>query len=356
MRRASATSTRDCAGFGIVELMVGIAIALLAVLAVYRVQIASEKTRRDLQSDAEAQQTAQFVLARMAFDLANAGAGIVTAARALSACPVTADFSAMTRPIAVVVTDGGSASSPDSVVVRYAVASAGVYPARFDTAAASGAPFVLRAPMGFVQGNRVIASDRRGACARTSVTATRGPSGGLLQVDHDIVAADFPADAVALDLGAAARVVATRYDVAADTLRTTDLEGGDAPKPLASNVVNLKIQYGIDTDGDGVLDTWVSASATGSAGDWSSGALLRAPVETLARIKALRVGIIVRGEHFDRAATRSFDWVMFDCDAADKVTCPGRLSGTIGASARGGWHYRVYEVVVPLRNLLWNRL
>jgi type IV pilus assembly protein PilW len=166
----------------------------------------------------------------------------------------------------------------------------------------------------------------------------------------------MPGDAIILNEGMASRVVAARYDVSAGTLRTTDLQGGDAPNPLISNVVNLKLQYGIDTDGDGALDTWVAADASGGAGDWSPAAVLRAPVETLARVKALRVGLIVRGEQFDRAATRAFDWVLFDCEANDKRACPGRLAGSIAASSRGGWHYRVYETVVPLRNLLWNHL
>ena len=347
---------RRSAGVGLVEVMVGVVIALVTMLAVHRVLIASESTRRNAQSNADAQQVAQFALARLAFDVANAGAGIVTAARALAACPVTADFAAMTRPVAVVITDSGSADVPDSVVVRYAVGNATVAPARFFAAAPSGASFKLRAALGFAVGDQIIATDRRGACVRTTVTSARGPVGGALDVDHDIVAADMPADAMALDLGSAPRVVATRYDVAGGTLRTTDLQGGDAPNPLVSNVVNLKIQYGLDNDGDGALDTWVAAAAGGGAGDWSSGAILRAPVETLARIKALRVGVIVRGEQFDRAVTRGFDWVMFDCDALDKRTCPGRLAGTIAAGVRGGWHYRVYEAVIPLRNLLWNRL
>jgi type IV pilus assembly protein PilW len=344
------------AGFGLVELMVGVAIALITVLAVHRVVIASESTRRNAQSDADTQQAAQFALARMSFDVANAGAGIVAAARALAACPVTADFAAMMRPVAVVIAGSGAPDVPDSVVVRYAVGNSTVLPTRFAAAAPSGASFALRTAMSFTAGDQIIASDRRGACVRTTVTATRGPSAGVLAVDHDVVAADLPADAIALDIGSAARTVATRYDVASGTLRTTDLQGGDAPNPLVSNVVNLKIQYGLDTDGDGALDTWVEATDASGAGDWSSNAVLRATAEALARIRALRVGIIVRGEQFDRTATRSFDWVMFDCDAADRRTCPGRLSGSIAASARGGWHYRVYETVIPLRNLLWSRL
>ncbi|MEP6679766.1 MAG: hypothetical protein ABJB78_10740, partial [Betaproteobacteria bacterium] len=257
-------------GFGLVEVMVGVTVAIFIVLAIHRVVIASEATRRNAQSDADAQQVAQFALSRLAFDLANAGAGIVTAARMLDGCPVTADFSAMTRPIAVVISDGGSADAPDSVVVRYAVGMSGVLPARFAAAAPSGAPFALRVVAGFTTGAQIIVSDRRGNCARATVTATRGPATGTLDVDHDIVAVDMPGDAAALDLGSAARTVATRYDVAAGTLRTTDLQGGDAPNPLISSVVNFKLQYGLDTSGDGAIDTWAAATYASGAGDWSS--------------------------------------------------------------------------------------
>lgn len=353
-RQRRAGTGRSSAGFGLIELMVGVVIALLTMLAVHRVVIASETTRRSAQSDAEAQQIAQFALARLSFDVANAGAGIVTAARALAACPATGDFTAMTRPIAAIITSGGAPDVPDSVVVRYAVGNATVLPARFAAAAPSGASFALRTTMGFAAGDQIIISDRRGACARTTVTATRGPAGGTLTVNHDIVAAEMPSDAIALDIGSASRTVATRYDVSAGTLRATDLQGGDAPNPLVSNVVNFKVQYGLDTNGDGALDTWAEATTAGGAGDWSPNAVLRATAESLARVKALRVGIIVRGEQFDRAATRSFDWVLFDCEGVDKSTCPGRLAGSIAASARGGWHYRVYETVIPSRNLIWN--
>jgi hypothetical protein len=83
--------------------------------------------------------------------------------------------------------------------------------------------------------------------------------------------------------------------------------------------------------------------------------MLRAGAATLARIKALRVGIVVRGDYAERNAAQSFDWVLFDCDAADKGLCPGRLAGTIPARTAGGHHHRTYETVIPLRNLLWNR-
>ena len=342
-------------GAGLVEWMVGVVVAIVTVLLVYRVFIVTESLRRNAESDGDAQQTALFVLSRLSFDVANAGAGIVPAAQDLATCPVTADLSALLRPISVLVTDSGAPDIPDSVVVRYAVGTGRATPVPFAAAAPSGAPFSVRSPLGFLAGDLVIAFDRRGACVRTTLTSVGVPAAGVVALAHDIVANDLPASAMLVDLGPAPKVVTTRYDVAGGVLRTTDVLGGDAPNPLASNIVNLKLQYGVDTDGDGALDTWVPAQESSLAGNWTSAAVLQASATTLARIKALRIGLVVRGEQFDRAATRGFDWVLFDCAATDKNACPGRLAGSIAPSVRGGYHYRVYETVVPLRNQLWSR-
>ena len=142
----------------------------------------------------------------------------------------------------------------------------------------------------------------------------------------------------------------TRYDVAAGNLRSTDVGNGDAPMPIAANVVNAKFQYGIDTDGDGALDTWTSATDA-----WSAANVLAARRATLARIGAVRIGVVVRTEERERTRSQGERWVLFDCELADKATCPGRLEGTIAPTSAGGYRYRTFERVVALRNALWNR-
>jgi hypothetical protein len=67
------------------------------------------------------------------------------------------------------------------------------------------------------------------------------------------------------------------------------------------------------------------------------------------------VGLIVRSDFLDRSVKTAFGWTLFDCEAIDKSSCPGRLSGSIAATAAGGYRYRLHETVVPLRNTLWNR-
>jgi type IV pilus assembly protein PilW len=340
-------------GASLVEVMVGVTIALLTLLVIHRVFVASETLRRDMQAAGDAQQAGLFVLSRLALEVANAGAGFASSANVLGTCP-SAPIAATLRPIAALITDGGSDEAPDSLVVRYGVAPAAAVAVAFAAPAPAGSVFSVAAVDGFAPGDRVVAVSGHGDCVATEITAVRAGTSGALEIEPGAVALDLPDSASLVNFGAASRATTLRFDVAGGVLRTTDIAGGDAPNPLASNVVNLKFQYGIDVDGDGSLDTWVPARDAGVFGTWTPSAMLVAPVETLRRVKAIRVGVVVRSDFQDRALRSDFRWVLFDCSATDKASCPGRLAGTIPATPNGGWRHRAYETVVPLRNQIWS--
>lgn len=345
---------RRQAGAGLVDVMVGVTVALFAVLVIYVVVAGSDKFRQDAQSAGDAQQTGLFILSRLAFDIANAGSGFAAAAKAMSSCPASASIVDTLRPVAILITDGGRDDIADNIVIRYGVSTAIGAAVPFAADAAPGGNFLIQSPHGFAIGDRVIAVGRNGDCAAADVTGLSVPAAGIVEIAHAPLAATFPASSWLLNLGATKDVQIIRYDVVNGVLRTTDLLGGDAPNPLASNVVNLKLQYGIDRDGDGMLDTWVPAKP-GPSGDWSAATLLAAPADMLRRIKAIRLGLIVRSDFLDNSIKSAFAWTLFDCDASDKSTCPGRLSGVIAASTGGGYRYRIHETIVPLRNQIWNR-
>lgn len=350
-RNASLDRPRRERGITLVDVVVALVIALFTIVVVAQSFVVIQTIRRSVSAAADAHGTAVFALQTLAIAAENAGAGIAQAASAFDSCPASADIALTLRPVSLVITDGGRADRPDTLAVRQSF-STRVLPARFVAAAVAGNSFQVEAVDGFASGDRVIASSRTGQCAIADVTAVTPAGTGVVDIAHSAVAVDFPATSLVLNLGTASRGSTTRYDVVAGTLRSTDLANGDAPNPLLSNVANLKFQYGIDSDGDGVLDTWVAADA---AGGWSAANVLAAPRTTLERIKALRIGIIARTEYPDRTQTRGFHWVLFDCERDDKTACPGRLEGTIAAAAAGGYRYRVLETVVPLRNLLWTR-
>jgi type IV pilus assembly protein PilW len=354
--RSATAHARRCpsrqSGIALVDTMVGLALALVATIVICQAFVVAEAARRNATGSADAQQDGNFALFALASAAANAGNGIAAAGHWLESCPATGDVATTQRPIVALITDGGAPDRPDALVVRQSFATVLAAPAAFAAAAASGASFYVQSPDGFAAGDRVVAIGRNGTCAAATITSVGMPADGVVEIMHTPMPFDLPANALLMNLGPAGRASTLRYDVVSATLRSTDMTNGDSPNPLASNIVNLKLQYGVDRDGDGVMDDWVSADA---AGAWSPAVLLAAPRSTLDRIMALRIGVIARSDVFDQHLVRGYTWVLFDCGAADKAACPGRLEGTIPGSARGGYRYRSYEAVVPLRNSIWNR-
>jgi type IV pilus assembly protein PilW len=186
----------------------------------------------------------------------------------------------------------------------------------------------------------------------TPTPAVAGPDGdrnaGWVTIAHTNAPFAFNGDSFLLNMGAASNVQRVRYDVDPNgVLRSTslwDANGAAAvtpvPNPLASNIVNMKLLYGIDNNGDGILDTWVAPTDL-----WSEVSVLAADAPTLRKIKAVRLGIIVRGEQWDRDApdvtARLFD---------DAIP----FSQAFPRSGGGNYRYRWYETIIPMRNPVWN--
>jgi type IV pilus assembly protein PilW len=342
---------RSSLGTSLVDVLVGLVVAMVAVVVVYRAFAALDALRRSGVDASDAQIAATFALDTVATQVANAGAGWSAASAWLDTCPASADFATSLRPLAVLVTDGGSPTRSDSIAIREALGPGVAIGAAFAAPASAGGDFIVEATDGFAIGNRIVAVSRTGNCAGAQVTARTSISPGVLRIGHTAVTDAFPITSVLLDLGPAGVASALRFDVSSGTIRSTDIANGDAPVPLAANVVNLKFQYGVDSDGDGALDTWVAA---GTSGPWSPSAMLTAPRSALQRIKAVRIGLVVRSDERDRALQESYRWVLFDCDDDDKTRCPGRLEGVIPATSAGNYRFRTMETIIPLRNIIWN--
>jgi type IV pilus assembly protein PilW len=338
-------------GLTLVDVLTGITIGLIAIVIAHQAFAAIGELCRSASARADAEQTGSIATSILATATGSAGAGISAAARWLDACPPSSDLAATQRPIAAMVIDGGAINGPDGLVVRQVYQSRLAAPAAFTAAAPAGANFRVQSPDGFADGDRIVAISRTGICATAEVTSVSAAAAGTVEIAHTPVDVDLPITSLLLNLGPSSRASTMRFDVVSGVLRSTDVVNGDAPVPLVSNVVNLKLQYGVDRDGDGVLDDWIGATV---AEGLDAASLLLAPRAVLARIVALRIGVIARSEAFDPRATGPFHWVLFDCELPDRSACPGRLEGAIAGSAAGGFRYASHEVVVPLRNTLWN--
>ena len=335
-------------GTSLTELMVGLLVGLVAAIAILQTFAVAEGRKRSTTGVAEAQQTGLLAMFTVGTEIASAGNGLAAAARELGTCPDTGDIRSSQRPIPILITAGATPDTPDSIVVNHGVANAHAAPASFAADAPAGSSYRVQSPLGLTANDMIVAISLTGHCAATTATSVSAPDGnGVVEIQHAGAPDAYPASSMLLNRGQRDRVARVRYDIVDATLRSLDLVNtGATPNPLASNIVNMKAQYGIDSDNDEFLDTWVSAATAA----WVPAGVLAAPVATLFRIKAVRIGFIVRSDIYDRNVTGDFNWVMFDCPRIDKTQCTGRLAGTLPS----GWRYRIDETMIPLRNQIWN--
>ncbi len=384
-------------GFGLIEIMVGLVIGLIAVLVIYQVFTVSEGFKRNTTAAGEAQTTGLFSMFLLGMELGNGGASMATAAKDLGACADTGNIATTLRPIPVLITDGAGNANPDSFAVTYSISATRTVTATFNAPAAAGESYQIQSPDGFHVGDLIVGIATPGApnslCASSKVTAVSAPGTIIVDINglpttvsnvtitHTGAAIAFTGDgrpglSTLFNMGPADRAQKIHYRICEPgncgkqppvcdkgtpcVLYSTPLLDSNgvpavlSPNPLASNIVNMKVQYGIDNNLDpkGLLDTWVQASAAG----WDPASLLPAAITKISQIKAVRIGVIVQSEQFDQTLG-DYNWVLFDCPDANKANCPGRLTGTIAKSTSppGNWRFRIYETVIPLRNAIWNK-
>jgi type IV pilus assembly protein PilW len=135
-----------------------------------------------------------------------------------------------------------------------------------------------------------------------------------------------------------------RLQVTNDLLyQDTNGDGTNDPVEVADNIVNLQAEYGIDANNNGRIES----------GEWTT----TDPATTIAwaNVLAVRIGLLVRSGQFERTTVTttvpSWSGGQFVITNLD-----GSASSSTPADPADNWRhyrYRVYEAVVPLRNILW---
>ena len=333
-------------GFSLIETMVGVVIGMIAVLVIYQVFAAAEGIKRNTTSVGDAQQNGLLSSFILGIELANASNGISYSAKELGTCTPTTNPATSFRPIPVLIADGGAPGTPDSFVVNYSMSQRLVATAPFTATAAPGASYSVQSPLGFAVGDIVLAISMSGDCAPSRVTGVAGPDvSGVVTIAHTGAAVGFGNDALLMNLGPKNSGQRVSYDVSGGTLRSTALwtdtgaaQGTPVPNPVASNIVNMKLLYGVD-NGAGGTD-WVPAT-----GQWSAANVLAAGISQVGKIRAVRIGFVVQGEQFDKA--------KYDADVLTPPTW-SLFDGLYTGPLTKGFRYRTYEMTIPLRNPLWN--
>jgi type IV pilus assembly protein PilW len=160
-------------------------------------------------------------------------------------------------------------------------------------------------------------------------------------------AAGYPEGSWLVNLGP---LINRTYSVSASNamqLTTLDTASGSVTtRELFPGIVNLQAYYGLDTDADGSIDTFTAVTPTSNAG-WR-------------QLVAVRMAVVARSGQFEKEDVTHAE-PQWDVGAAvpvdSSVNCGGSKCVTLKVSHLAAWkryRYKVYDVVVPVRNMLWH--
>lgn len=380
-------------GFSLVELMVGLAIGLLAVLAATQVLVVSEGQKRTATTGTDALVNGSLALFTIERDGRNAGYGLTTTSGSLG-CEIRAKYGS--NPIQsftltpVTITDGAS-GAPDSLRFLASSKNGITLPTRITvdhpTAAAN---FFVDSDVGIAQGDLMIAVPQTcTACTSSTDTACKyatviqvtkdggGPTGGgqgQNQVQHNpsvnwnppggqniMPDSGYGANDYLVNLGS---LLDHTYSITNNYLRLTSFSSTTATSTdldLYPQIVQMQAVYGKD-DGsgggsanDGTIDEWDAETPTSNA-DWNE-------------IKAIRVAVVARSQNYEKEIVTQ-DGANAGTTCNSTTPHPAAICWKPDPNGNGvkinvninnanpdwqHYRYRVFETTIPLRNVIWRQ-
>jgi len=361
-------------GFTLVELMVGVVIGMLSILVITQVMTLAEGKKRTVSMGSDAQVNGALALFTIQRDIEQAGYGAVVSPDALG-CVVNYKFgsaSASSFTLApVVIGDGGAANASDTLTILQANTTGFSTPMLLTGASAqSDDHFTVASTLGAATDGLMIAvpvtQDATHACTLFSVegastnvlsntnlphASTSGYGQWNAGLGTIMPTGGYPNKSYVLNMGA---MISRLYAVSsAGNLTTSDLGLTTGTRPATPpdaypQIVMMQALYGKDTDGDGVVDTYNKTAPANNAA-WQ-------------KVLSIRVALVSRSNQYEKdvVTTAAPGW-----DVGTNTTVAGTTSTCNGSSkclqldvsGLTDWqHYRykVYDTIIPLRNVLWN--
>lgn len=344
-------------GFSLVEIMVGLVIGMLATLVIMQVFATFEGQKRSTTGSADAQTNGSIALFTIQRDMQMAGFGLPvfdTQNPPLKCDPtvtVDHDENAATPDIdmfPVAITEGGAGLS-DTITIRYAADAA--------TAKSGAAVKIigLTAPTVGVDNNLGCNDDDVVMLSSGSVCAMTRVNDADLAADTTHITLNSAAGAViGGSISCMGKWTQFTYSVVGNQLQRNDASIA-TPTPIVSEIVNIQAQYGIsDTADSNKITSWVSAS-----GAWAAPS-----VTNRNRIKAIHVAVVARNGLMEKenvtapctTAKGTVNTGPCAWDDTDLTAAP--VLDVSEGGANPDWQryrYRVYDTIIPLRNMIWSK-
>jgi type IV pilus assembly protein PilW len=356
MRPTKTLSRLKHAGFSLVELMVGMAIGLLAVIVIIQVISLFDAQSRTTIGTADAQTNGGIALYTIARELQMAGYPLLPVDNSSLECTtvnVNAGATGITGLTPVSVANGTASTgiaASDSITIRYGTSQMGGAITQ-STGSVVGTAVTVLSNLGCAA-NDISLISNGGTCNLSKVTAVSAPAVTPITVTLTDATGGAVNNANVACLGTWTEVTYAVNQTTGNLDRTQVLNGVSTTTPSVVGVVNLQAQYGISaTTNSNQVTQWVDAS----------GATWGAPtVANRNRIKAIRIAVVARNDKMEPGVVSSA--CSSTTTAAPTGLCAWEGNTTSPAPAidlspaNANWaryRYRVFETIIPLRNVIW---
>lgn len=362
-------------GFTLTELLVGVAIGLIGIAAMFQVLAIWDKTKRSTAAGGDAQIVGTVGYFRLERDIKQAGMGFGMAPTGISGCTVSATANATATTIAhtfsfplipVRIVQGASGAS-DTIQVLYGNSSlfSSLLFYKDSTAfskkaeSRNGFSTYRNAGGAIERGDVVVVADQASPihCALIEISGNTNADG--LTLDHAANSLRFNSAAGTAAVGTTGNLFnlgpqpqLNIWSVNNGSLVVTDGFYRNTTATVADGIVDLQAEYGVDTNGDLIVDTWQTNDPT----DWR-------------QLLAIRVALLARSQHYEAtrqiaggqiayatATAPSLPWTDSNGNAVHFTMHDIDSSTDSNPQTDKDWRnyrYRVYGGVISLRNMIW---
>jgi|GEM_PF-2160101 len=344
-------------GLGLTDIMVGLFISSLILLAVYSSMMFFDAARRTAVSGNSAFANAISGLYLIGYDVRNAGLG-VTANRSIYCGQFNIYYNGLVKAnntlISPVAIEEGTLN-PDKITVLYADSIYSGAPAKIISDMNSpNAPVVVnQSAKDFVKGQVLLAGPNPNQpCTLIAATGVddNTNSAAILHASsspyNPVNPSNVFSEPQAYQNGGYAinvqRMHWLTWQVNNGVLEVVDRLTGIS-QPIADNIIELQAQYGVAAPNAPTIEKWVNASDEWQALDRSE----------MARIRAIRVAVIARSPQKEKPSVAGAA-----CDTTTIAPLPWPGGDRVDITENPDWRcyrYLVLKTVFPLNNIIWGQ-
>jgi type IV pilus assembly protein PilW len=351
-------------GFTIIELLVGMVIAMLATLIIMQVYELFEGQKRTTTGGADAQTNGSIALFNIQREVAMAGYGLPvfsTQQPALLCDPLPTidhDNNGATPEIGMypaLLQDGGvGPGASDTIIIAYGDTATGGVPTTSGSVVGSVAVVANNLAC---KANDIALLIKGSNCDLDRVASLTGTTGITFQNNPTVNTATLPTT-TPVNIACLGGWNETSYAVVNNALARNGVAS-------VAGIVNIQAQYGLSAaPGNNAITRWVDPVDIAGMEDYSltkaGNTLVTPSLSDRNRIKAIRVAVVARSGLWEKevvSAACSSTIAANPTGVCAWEGTPLSPAPAIDLSNEPDWQhyrYRVFEVIIPLRNVIWS--